>query len=215
MSPKKSKSSPKIVVSKIKTDLRKKEPPLVDLKVANPVTYLKSWWKRVMSNEGIDFRFKVKPLTAIAISIVIATCGFGLGRFALSVEKPYISYVPTQTTSPAPIPAPTLSPWRETAFSGELKYSKYDERYYLITNASEAINLEIPEVVDLSDLIGRRIFAAGSYNQEARMLRVTQASNLEVLPLKIEAVPIISITPTAEPTLPSAATSSAQPINEF
>ena len=215
MSPKKSKASPKIVISKTKTDLRKKEPPLVDIKVSNPVTYLKSWWKRVMSNEGIDFRFKIKPLTAIAISIVVATCGFGLGRFALSMQKPYITYVPTQTSNSTRTPIPTINPWRETAFSGELRFSKYDNRYYLITSSAEAINLEIPEVVDLSDLIGRRIFATGSYNQETIVLKVSQASNLEVLPQKIEAVPVISITPTLEPTHAPIATSSAQPINEF
>jgi len=197
----KSSKTPLIEVNKIKPDLRKKEPPLISLQVSNPVTYLKSWWRRVMSSEGIDFRFKIKPLTAIALAIILATFGFGVGRFSISTEQPYIQYVPIIS----PMPTPTPNPWRQTAFSGTLKFSRLNQRYYLITTASEAITLKIPENVDLSKLIGRRIFATGSYYEARRILQVNHASDLEILPRKIEAVPLLTLTVTpslvAKPTL--------------
>lgn len=192
MSKKKSSKTPLIKTTKIKPDLRKKEVPLIDLKVTNPITYLKSWWKRVMGKEGIDFRFRVRPLTAIAIAIVLATFGFGVGRIAISTEKPFLKYVPTVS----PVPVPTSSPWRETAFSGILRFSSMDDRFYLTTTLAEAINLEIPDNVDLTELIGRRIFATGNYNEKSRILKITDATDLEVLPEEIEVVPVVTVAPT-------------------
>ncbi len=202
MTDKKSPKIPFIKVDHVKPDLRKKELPLVSLQVTNPVTYLKSWWRRVMGDEGIDFHFKIKPLTAIALAIVFATFGFGVGRFSLSTKQPYIQYVPV--ISPAPTPTP--NPWRQTAFSGSLRFSRLSQRYYLITSASEAISLEIPANVDLSKLIGRRIFATGKYNEKQRILQVDQASDLEVLPRKIQSVPVVTLTVTPTPVLKRQAT---------
>ncbi len=196
MSEEKTPEIPLISVEEIKTDLRKKEPPLVNLQVSNPVTYLKSWWKRVMSGEGVDLHFKIKPLTAIAITFIIATVGFGVGRFSFTTQKPFIQYVPVVT--PLPMVLPTPDPWRNTAFSGNLHFSVVDNLYYMTTSASEAITLEVPETVDLSGLISRRIFATGKYNDATRVLIVTNASDLEVLPKKIETVPEVS--PSPEPT---------------
>ena len=198
---KKTSKIPVIEVSQVKPDLRKTEPPLVSLQVSNPVTYIKSWWKRVMGGEGIDFHFKIKPLTAIGMTIVIATFGFGVGRITLSAQKPYFVY--KEPISPAPVP--TVNPWRDTAFTGSLRFSVFSNRYYLLTSSDEAINLDVPENVDLSHLIGDRIFATGQYNQQTRTLVVNLPEDLEVLPKEIEAVPVISPTitpiPTSQPTL--------------
>lgn len=185
----------------VKTDLRKKEPPLINLQVSNPVTYLKRWWKRVIGGEGVDFRFKIQPFTAIAMTIVIATIGFGVGRISITTTKPYIQLVTNaapQTTSNQVSQITQATPalvdqdsWRETAFSGMLKHSIFDNRYYLITNSSEAITLDVPENVVLESLIGRRIFATGRYNDKTRVLAVLNASDLEILPETIEEVPIV------------------------
>lgn len=180
------KKTPLIAVYNEKPDLRKKEPPLVNLQVSNPVTYLKSWWKRVVGGEGIDFHFRIKPLTAIALTIIIATFGFGLGRFVFTMEKPYIKYIPSQSDSTS---TPILE--RETAFSGTLQLSG-SGKYYLLTATSEAVTLEVPENVNLSTLVSRRIFAAGLYNESLRTLKVSEASAMEVLPKKKEAVPTVA-----------------------
>ncbi|OGD61945.1 hypothetical protein A2160_01085 [Candidatus Beckwithbacteria bacterium RBG_13_42_9] len=191
----KSEKTPLVAIYQEKPDLRKKELPLVNLQVTNPVTYLKNWWSRVMGKEGIDLSFKIHPITAIILTIIIATLGFGMGHFVFTSEKPYVKLV----TTPSPSPQPSLNLWRETAFSGTLKFS--NNKYYLITTSSEAIMLAVPENVDLSGLVGRRIFATGQFNDQSRLLKVAEAANLELLPKKIEPVPVISPlpTPSAEP----------------
>lgn len=204
--------TPIITVCKEKPDLRKKEPPLVSVQVSNPITYLKSWWKRVIGSEGIDFRLKIHPLTAIAIAVVVATLGFGLGRFALSIQKPFIKFVPS--ASPSPSPAPTSNPWRETAFSGLLKSSSLNNKFYLLTSSSEAINLIVPEKVDLSGLSGRRILATGRYNEKTRVLEVFETEDLEILPINPEPVPVVSPLPSKEPEVSDTSSPSADLYNE-
>lgn len=190
------KASPFIEISNEKPDLRKKEPPLVSVQVTNPVTYLKSWWNKVMGKEGVDFHFKIKPLTAIAMTIVIATLGFGVGKITFTPQTPFIKYVPTIIDSPDPTP----NPWRETAFSGTLRFSSAENRFYLLTTSSEAINLDVLESVDFKKFVGRRIFATGKYNSDTHTLIVNDASDLELLPKQVEIIPVsIPAIPTATP----------------
>lgn len=190
------KTTPFIEFDNSKPDLRKKEEPLISLRVTNPITYIKSWWKRIMSKEGVDFSFKIKPLTAIAITIIIATFGFGVGKFSFITQKPFIKYVPIV----APTPAPTPNPWRKTAFSGTLRYAETEKQYYLLTNASEAINILVLENVSLEELIESRIFATGEYNQQTHTLVVSEAMDMEVLPKNAEVIPVVlESTPTPIP----------------
>lgn len=164
-------------------------PPLVDLKITNPVAYLKAWWKKVIGNEGIKLTLQIKPLTAIALTLIVTGVGFGLGR--LTIPQPLIQYVP-YLVQPTPGPSPTPSPWRETAFSGKLQVS--GTRYFLVTTSAEAITLDVPATIDLSKLVGKRIMAVGNYNKGTRILVVSDATDLEVLPAN--PVPI----PTSMPT---------------
>ena len=190
------KTSPFVEFTNEKPDLRKKEPPLLTVQVTNPVTYLKSWWKKVMGNEGVDFHFKIKPLTAIAMTVLIATYGFGVGKISFAPQKPFIKYVPTIITAPVPTP----NPWRETAFSGTLRFSATENRFYLLTTSSEAVNLDVLESVDFKKFIGRRIFATGKYNSETHTLIVNDAADLELLPKQVEIIPVaVPAIPTATP----------------
>lgn len=184
-------------VTKEKPDLRKKELPLIDVKVTNPITYIKSWWRKIIGNEGVDFRVKVRPLTAIAISIIIITVSLGMGRFVLPFKIPFFEYASEKITITAP------SPQRQAAFSGRLEYDNNTLKYYLLTGSSEAILLSVPDNLDLSKLKGRRILASGKYFYEDKLLIVESTSDLELLPTKAEQVPtsIPSPTPTATPKL--------------
>ncbi|GIK83850.1 MAG: hypothetical protein BroJett025_04720 [Patescibacteria group bacterium] len=175
-----------VEVSEVKPDFRKKEPPFINLQIANPITYLKNWWKKVMSKEGVDFHFKIHPLTAIAITAVVATLGFGVGQFTISKQKPFIHYQPTVKQTPLP----SISPLRETAFTGTLQFSKKTAKFYLLTSSAEAINITVLENVDLEKLIGRRIFATGEYNQETNTLFISEATNMELLPETVEEIPV-------------------------
>ena len=184
-------------VEKIVT-VNKKDPLLVDLKVTNPIVYIKAWWKKIVTNEGVDFRFKIHPLTAIAIATVVAGTSFGLGQ--LAIPEPIIKYIPLLAPSPSP------NPWRETAFTGILRYSSVSQKYYLDTNLSEAVTLETPANVDMTKLIGRRILAVGKQNTQTKILVVTEASDLEILPVQVVPVPttLPSPTPAESPASPSA-----------
>lgn len=179
------------------TRYRKDDPPLFKFQVTNPITYLKAWWRRVMANEGMDLRFRIRPLTAIAMATIIGTLGFGVGRISFTRDKPFVKYVPVSD----PAPTPTPNPWRETAFSGKLRFSDLNQKYYLLTEAAEAILLEPPETVSLQKFVGRRIFATGKYNQVTNTLQVTEAADLEILPSWVQTVPEVKPRPTPTPSV--------------
>lgn len=188
------------------------EKPLVEVKVTNPVTYLKNWWHKVIDNEGVDFRFHIKPLTAIAITVVIASLGFGVGRFVLpeGIKIPFFKF--EDVTNPTPTSTPSV--WKETAYTGTLQFSKVAEKFYLmVTSSSELITLEVPENIDLTDYIGKRILAIGNYNKSQKILEVTDAKTLEVLPKTQIIIPTIvpTVSPTVEPTITPEASPSASP----
>lgn len=171
------------------------DPPLVDVKVTNPVTYFKKWWNKIIGNEGVEFRFHIKPLTAILISVAVASVAFGVGRFVLPFSLPFFKPLPVES------PTPTPEVWRETAFNGTLHFSEATGKFYLVTSSSpEAITLEVPENIDLTDYVGRRIFAAGKYNKSARVLVVSDASDMEILPKNPVPIPTLIPTPTSVPT---------------
>ena len=165
----------------------RKDPPLVNLQITNPVTYIKHWWKKVVANEGVDLRFRIRPFTAIAIAVSISIVSFGLGRFTLPAENPIVKYIPQLA------PSPTPNPWRETAFTGILRSS--GSRFYLETAQSEAITLSLPTNINPNKLLGKRILAVGKLNTRNLVLEVTSASDLEILPVQITPIPTIFTTP--------------------
>ena len=158
-------------------------PDLVNFRITNPIVYIKYWWKRIMANEGIEFRLKVKPITALAIATIAFSLAFGLG--AATKEN---------SITQAPTPTPNL--WKETALKGTLKEVEGQPmKYFLLGSGDEAITLEIGER-NLATLSGKRVLAVGSYNQKQKILVVTDLQNLEVLP---STTPTPTPTPTYEP----------------
>lgn len=193
-----------VTVKSEKPDLREKEKPLIDLKVTNPITYIKSWWKKIIGNEGIEMKIKVKPLTAIAIAIIAVSVSFGVGKFVVPIKTPFFEYsIKNNEIIPTPIIPPVAKTLRDTAFTGVLKFDESKNKFYLFTLTSEAINLSVPNNINLTQFVGRRIFAAGKYDEGVRTLEVETASDMEILPVKIVPIPteIPTITPTIEPTI--------------
>lgn len=168
-------------------------PPIVNLQIYNPVTYIKYWWKRVVANEGVDLRFRIRPLTAIAITVAISGSGFFVGRITFPAGSPIVKYVPQLG------PSPTPNPWQDTAFSGILRLAS--GKYYLAVSDALAINLEVPTNINLAKYVGRRIFATGLYNRTTNILHVTNASDLEILPT--QAISIPTLPPSSTPVPPS------------
>ncbi len=177
------------------------EPDLINFKVSNPVTYLRLWWKKVIANEGINI--KIRPLTAIALTLIAVGGVYGGGYVtAMNVLRrvPVINqFVPT------PIPPAIVT--KDTAYAGVLR--KSGERFYLQTGDGQAINLIIPSNVNLTNLVGKRIFATGSYNTQTGYLTVTDAMDLEVLPGS--PIPVPTTAPTPSPTETASPVSTVTP----
>lgn len=174
------------------------EPPLVDVKVTNPITYIKRWWAKIIGNEGVDFRFHIRPLTALLIAVAVASIGFGVGRFVIPFSIPFLNYEYKNEE----IVIPTPEAWKETAYTGTLRYSEATQKYYLVTTSAEAITLEVPSNINLQNYIDKRIFAAGKFHKTTRVLIVADAKDLEVLPKTPISIPTTSptLTPSETPT---------------
>lgn len=182
------------------------EKPLVEVKVTNPVTYLKNWWNKVMGKEGVYFSFKIHPITAFLIAFGLTAGIFSIGRY--SVNIPFLKYEVVNS----PVPTPTPLTWKETAYTGTLQFSKSTGKFYLmVTSSSELITLEVPENIDLTDYVGKRILAIGNYNKTQRILEVTDAKSLEVLPKTQVSIPTSSPVASPEPTA-QAGTPEASPL---
>lgn len=187
-----------------------KVPPLVDFKVNNPVTYIKLWWAKVMDKEGIDLSFRIHPITVIVSAAIVATIGFGAGRFVVPdrVKIPFFEFGITPTVKPSFTSEPV---WKETAFTGKLQHSSTTQKYFLITTSSEAITLSVPGNINLEPLIGKRIIAVGEYNKQEKLLKVIDAKDMEVLPKTPVPVPTVVATPIETVSPVPTATETGQP----
>src|SRR5258706_16425706 len=84
------------------------DPPLFSFSITNPINYLRKWWRRVISREGIDLRLRIHPVTAFVIISMVGGASFGVGRF--TVPQPVAQLIPQWILHPNPTP----DPWKET-----------------------------------------------------------------------------------------------------
>lgn len=171
-----------------------KTPPLFSFQISNPITYIKSWWKKIVGNEGIKLTLQIKPLTALFLMIAFSGIGFGFGR--LTVPEAIIRYLPI---APSPTPQPTPDPWKDTAFTGKVQASS--GKYFLVTTSAEAITLEIPDAINLKPLIGKRLLVVGRYNKTAKYLVVSDVTDMEILPASPVPLPTLNPSPSPTPTI--------------
>lgn len=66
---------PSVEITPVKQISDQNDPPLIDLKITNPLTYLKRWLSRILRNEGIILKLTIKPLTAIFMVLAFTTVG--------------------------------------------------------------------------------------------------------------------------------------------
>jgi hypothetical protein len=171
-------------------------PDLVNLKVTNPLVYIKYWWKRIMANEGLDMRVRAKPLTVFGLAIIIFSGVFGLGGIVFPKFFPWMKFN-NNTVVSSPTPQPELL--KDTALKGTLtKTNTNPVKFYLITTSTEAVTLEIPVGFNLSTLVGKRILAVGTYDSKNKILEVEDIQDLEVL--SSTPIPIPTNTPSPKPT---------------
>ena len=171
---------------------KRTDPPLLFLRISNPITYIKRWWKRILGNEGLELRLRIKPLTAIAIALAFGLFGFGVGRVSIPFDSPIVKYIPQFA------PTPTINPWRETAFSGILRLT--NNEFYLFTTESEALLLKIPDNVDMVNYSGKRVLVKGLFNESQRILAIKIPEDIELLATKPQKIPTLVPSPSPTPT---------------
>ena len=189
---------PPISVTTTQTGVNTTNPPdLVNVKITNPLVYIKYWWKRIMANEGIDLRLRVKPLTVFGVSLIAFSLAFGLGGVVLPVAFPGLKL--NGIIYPSPTPTPETI-WKDTALKGTLtKSNTTPVKFYLVTTSTEAVTLEVPVGFNLITLVGKRILAVGTYNSKDKVLEVEDIQDLEVLSTTPVAIPTSQPTPTPTP----------------
>lgn len=171
-------------------------PDLLNVKITNPLVYIKYWWKRIMANEGLEAKIKVKPITAIAIAVSLFSLAFGLGGVVFPFAFPWLK-INNQVVNSSP--TPILSEWKETAIKGTLKKTTVEPtKFFLLISSDEAVTLQVPQGINLTTLVGRRILATGNYNQKQKLLIVSDVQDLEVL--STTPIPIPTNSPSPKPT---------------
>lgn len=127
-----------------------------------------------MRNEGVDFRLRIHPVTALAVAGIMVGAGFGVGR--VSVPPQIAQYIPAGLL---PTPTPTPNPWRATTLTGTLHTG--NGVYYLVTQAAEAITLQLPADAVLTTAIGKRVLLTGLFNDSTQTLRVDGVGDMQVI----------------------------------
>ncbi len=138
--------------------LRSEIPPVIDLKVTNPVTYLKLWWKKIMSGEGISIR--IHPVTAVLIAISVTGGSFFLGRYLQLRSDLLEKYLP-QFAGINSI---------EAAFTGSLYAS--EGTYFLTQSESQSIRIKATNQ-NLSPYLSQKVFVSGKFDPLTRSLTLT------------------------------------------
>ena len=54
------------------------EEPLVQVTVSNPIAKFQNWVSKLISNEGVDLKIRIHPLTAMLVAGIIAAVGTGI-----------------------------------------------------------------------------------------------------------------------------------------
>lgn len=142
---------------------QKDDPPLIDVKVTNPVTYLKLWLGRLLRNEGIDFRFRVRPVTAIFIALTFAVA---IGGTSFSIAKWYFL--------PVLVPTNLIA---KTSYTGTLQRS--NDQFILVTPNYQAYIIKNSSNEELSNFLDKNVFATGKVNKQSNTLDIIGISEIE------------------------------------
>lgn len=142
------------------------EEPLVEVKVTNPLAYLKRWWQKVMADEGIKIKFslEVKPLTAIGLVLLVAAIGVGL-----TTVSAMLKYLPFYSRFQQFVTSPDNS--TETAMEGRL-YFEGDKFYLFTANMNEAVFVQGVKKLELGEFDDKHVILTGSYNSQTNILTV-------------------------------------------
>lgn len=149
--------TPKVMEVEDTTRYKRDDPPLIDIKITNPVKYLKLWLKRLLKNEGIDLRVRIRPLTAIAMCMAFATFFAGTG---FSVAKIFF-----------PTSSPILK--REVSYQGVVQKGG-NGYYYLVLSDGVMYKLTPKSKLNLDQYLTQSVSLKGNLTREPNVINVSE-----------------------------------------
>lgn len=160
-------SSPNIHITHTQKEAGK-DPPLVDLKVTNPLTYLKNWLTRLLKNQDIDIRIKIKPFATLAlIGAFSAVFGLGYGFGLNSAAKALF-----------PNSSPLLK--RAITVEGTIQKSSSGKYYLSANNTLWTLNALSPvSEKSLNSLVGKDASIKGNLTAEKNLINVSEVISLD------------------------------------
>lgn len=135
----------------------KNDPPLVDLKVTNPVTYFKKWVYKFLKNQDIDIRLKIKPFATIGLILAFTTVSgvsFNIGRMFFPNSSPILH--------------------RSITLQGEVQKSESGQ-YYLALPDNTLWTLKPKTTnINLSNVVNKQVLVKGNMTAEANVVEVAE-----------------------------------------
>lgn len=130
------------------------DPPMLDVKVTNPVTYFKKWVYKFFKNQDIDLHLRIKPFATIGLVLAFTAVGgttFSIGRYLFPNSSPILH--------------------RQVVYPGTIQ--KGDMGYYLMYNSSPW-KLKPKNNINLSNLLGKPVIVTGNLTAEPNLIEVSE-----------------------------------------
>ncbi len=142
-------------------------PPI--FQIANPVTYLRIFWNKVMKNEGIKigFNFTVKPVTAVMIALAL-TGTYSLG-YHFGITDTVRIFFPN--SSPILHRAISLQGTVQKSETGQYYLSLPDNTLWILRPTSSNINL--------AGYANKLVTVKGNLTSEKNVVNVTEVIAFE------------------------------------
>lgn len=148
---------PPVQVTKVEKYSEKNDPPMVDLKVANPVTYFKKWVGKLLNNQDIDLRLKIKPFATIGLIIAFTAVGtttFSIGRYFFPNSSPIFH--------------------RPISLQGIVQRSQTGQDYLSLPDGSLWGLKPANGKVNLTNVAGKQVTIKGNLTAEANVINVSE-----------------------------------------
>jgi hypothetical protein len=161
--------------------------PLISFRLNNPFRKFFKWLDYVRRHQATTFAIKVTvPLIALPV-IIFAAYKIGFNK-ANDLVSPNI--------------APSPSPQLVISKAGILRITTHDsaDSYWLLLADDTALTLQLPENIDVSRFVNKRVLITGDYDSQTNILTVTSLANFELLPsATITSIPTSTPYPTLTP----------------
>lgn len=152
---------PPVQITKVDKYSAKDDPPMVDLKITNPVTYFKKWVGKFLSNQDIDLRLKIKPFATIGLILAFATVGtttFSMGRYLFPNSSPILH--------------------RSITLQGKVQKSETGQ-YYLTLVDNSLWNLKSTNKVNFTNVLNKQVTVKGNLTAQANVIEVSEVIPFE------------------------------------